>query len=342
MGGSAGDLRETMRTDHHEEPFKASIDVLSMTMSIVICCHSMERLGDIRECVYSVLDQSWPLCQVIVAVDHNAELLDKLRAEMPDLVKVVPNAGVKGLSDTRNAGISHSTGDIIAFIDDDATAARDCIERLMDQYRVRSVVAVGGQSVPVWAEGRPGWFPEELDWIVGSTYKGAPETVQQVVRLIGCNMSFRKRAFEIAGIFSTELGRVDESGEGEDSEICMRIQRRIPGTMILYEPKAVVHHKVPPHRATFRYLISRSHSGGLAVARIGRMYSEPEEAPLATSMERSYLRYLVASGLGGRMRHAYRPSVAAQMFAILTSIAASGAGYVVGRARPRKPHKVES
>ncbi|MEE8470686.1 MAG: glycosyltransferase family 2 protein, partial [Dehalococcoidia bacterium] len=221
----------------------------------------------------------------------------------------------------------------IAFIDDDATASRDCMERLMDQYRVRSVVAVGGRSVPVWVHGRPGWFPEELDWIVGSTYKGAPETVQQVVRLIGCNMSFRKKAFEIAGIFSTELGRINESGEGEDSEICMRIQRRIPGTLILYDPKAVVHHKVPSHRATFRYLISRSYSGGKAVARIGRMYSEPEEAPIATSMERSYLSYLLASGLAGRMRHVYRPSVVAQIVAILTSIAASGAGYVVGRAR---------
>jgi glycosyltransferase involved in cell wall biosynthesis len=330
-------MRDTV---HAEEPFKASIDVLSMTMSVVVCCHSIERIDEVRECVYSVLDQTWPLCEVILAVDHNDELFDKLRGELPELVKVVANTGIKGLSDTRNAGISHATGDVIGFIDDDAAAARDWVERLMDQYRVRSVVGVGGRSVPVWANGRPSWFAEELDWIVGSTYKGAPEVVEQVVRLIGCNMSFRREAFEIAGVFSTELGRVDSSGEGEDSEICYRIRERIRGSLLLYEPKAVVYHKVPPHRATFKYLLSRSYSGGLAVASLGKMYRASEEEDVATTVERSYLRYLLTSGLLERLRYAYRRPVMGQIVAILASIAATGAGYTRGRTRKRKTRRV--
>lgn len=324
-----------------EEPLQAPIDVLSMSMSIIVASYTMERLDDIRECVYSLLDQTWPLCEVIVAVDHNDELLQKLRAELPDLVKVVPNTGARGSSDTRNSAITQATGDIIGFVDDDTTAARDCMEKLMYEYRVRSVVGVGGRSVPAWRNGRPYWFPEELDWVVGSTYKGAPESVEQVVRLIGCNMSFRREAFEIAGTFRNDLARIDRVGEGEDSEICLRMTQRIPGSVILYQPEAVVYHKVPPNRATFKYLLRRSYGGGLAVASIKGIYSSSDEAPLATTMERSFLRYLLKSALLGRVRYAYRRQVLGQMIAIVASICATAAGYVAGRVLTRKSTRVQ-
>ena len=315
---------------------KSSIDVSSLKISIVICCHSMERIDDIRQAVQSALDQTCPLKEVIVAVDHNTELIEKLKSELPESVKLVANSGAKGLSDTRNAGIQSATGQVIAFIDDDAIASKDCMDKLLQQYQVRSVVAVGGRSVPVWISGRPSWFPEELDWIVGSTYKGAPESVEQVNRLIGCNMSFRREAFKAAGLFSTDLGRTGISGEGEDSEICMRIRQRMPGTLILYEPNAIVYHKVPPERATFRYLISRSYSGGIAVACIGKMYASSDESSLSTVTERSYLQYLLNKALPERFRHIYRLQAITQLSAIMMSIFATGLGYLIARVKKGK------
>jgi len=314
-----------------EESQTASIDGSSLKISVVICCHSMERIEDIRQAVQSAVDQTYSPCEVIVAVDHNQELWDKLKAELPDSVKVVPNTGVKGLSDTRNTGIQSAAGEIIVFFDDDATASRDCVEKLAQHYLEPSVVAVGGKSVPIWTDGRPGWFPEELDWIVGSTYKGAPEIVGQVRNPIGCNMSFRKEAFQTAGLFDTELGRTGGSGAGEETEICMRIRQRMPGTLILYEPGAIVHHKVPPQRATLRYLISRSFTGGLAVARIGKMYAASAEAPLSTSTERTYLRYLLTTAPLERIRHLYKPRAIAQIGVLAISIVATGMGYISGR-----------
>ncbi len=308
----------------------ASIDVSSLSVSIVICCHSKERLDDLRQSVRSALGQTFPSCEVIVAVDHNQELFDILQSELPPTVKVVANAGVKGLSDTRNAGIRATGGCILAFIDDDAIAEPDCIERLVQQYRVRSVVAVGGRSIPAWEDGRPSWFPEELDWIVGSTYRGAPEVVSQVNRLIGCNMSFRREVFETVGLFSTDLGRVGTAGEGEDSEICMRIRQRMPGNLLLYEPAAVVYHKVPPQRATFKYLLSRSYSGGRSVAVIRGMYAGSETAPQSIATERGYLSYILTRAIPSRLPGAYRPTSMAQLFAIAASVIATGLGFLIG------------
>ncbi len=313
-----------------EESQTASIDVSSLKVSVLVCCYNMER--GVREAVQSALNQSHSPWEVIVAVDHNQELLERLKAELPQSVKVVPNTGAVGVSDTRNAAVQSATGEIIVFIDDDATAARDCIEKLVQQYRVRSVVAVGGKSVPIWANGRPYWFPEENDWIVGSTHKGIPEAVGEIRNLIGCSMSFRREVFDTVGLFKTELGRIGALiGAGEETEICIRIKQRMPGTLILYEPEAIVYHKVPPQRATFKYMVSRCFQGGLAVARIGKMYAASDEASVSMSTERAYLRYLLTTALLGRLRRLYKPQVIAQIVAILASIAATGMGYISGR-----------
>lgn len=314
---------------HIEESRKTFLDTSSPKVSVVICCYSIERIEDIRRAVHSVIKQTYSSCEVIVAVDHNQELLERLKAELPDSVKMVLNTGVKGLSDTRNAGIQSATGNITAFIDDDATASSDWLGELIQHYREPSVIAVGGKSVPIWINGRPSWFPEELDWIVGSTHKGTPEIVGQVRNLIGCNMSFRTEVFQDAGLFKTELGRTGTSGAGEETEFCMRIRQRMPGSLILYEPGAIVYHKVPPRRAAFKYLISRSFSGGLTAAYISKMYAASSQAPLST--EKRYLRYLLTTALLERVRRLYKLQVIAQTGAIIISIAGTGTGYVVGR-----------
>ncbi len=312
---------------------EASIDVPSLKVSVVICCHTMERIDDLRLSIKAAIGQTFASCEVVVAVDHNQELLDALQAGLPSSMKVVPNTGVKGLSDTRNAGIAASSGNVIVFFDDDAVAEPDCVNMLVQQYRVRSVAGVGGRSVPAWESGRPSWFPEELDWIVGSTYKGAPEVVSQVNRLIGCNMSFRREVFDTVGMFSTELGRVGTAGEGEDSEICMRVRHQMPGTVLLYEPRAVVHHKVPHHRSTFRYLLSRSYSGGVSVASISRMYADSEASPESTATERGYLSYILTAAVPSRFKRLYRPASIAQLVAIGASVLATGLGFLVGMVR---------
>ena len=85
----------------------------------------MERIGDIHAAVSSVLKQTLPAHEIIVAVDHNDELCRALREQLPPSVAVVPNDGVRGISDNRNVGMRAATGDVIVYIDDDAVAGCD-------------------------------------------------------------------------------------------------------------------------------------------------------------------------------------------------------------------------
>ena len=45
-----------------------------MTVSVIICCYTEDRLDDIRKAVESVQAQTRPPEEIILAVDNNARL----------------------------------------------------------------------------------------------------------------------------------------------------------------------------------------------------------------------------------------------------------------------------
>jgi len=309
-----------------------SVDILSPKVSIIISCYSVERKEDIYQAVQSVVSQAYPLCEVIVAVDNNPELFEELRKKLPGSVNIVLNTEDKGLSGTRNRGINASKGDIVTFMDDDAVADAHWTQQLVKDYTSRAVLAVGGRTFPLWESSRPCWFPEELDWIVGGTHKGMPEIREQVRNLWGGNMSFRREVFEEIGLFRTDLGRTGASGEGEDTEFCMRLRREMPEAVVLYEPSAIMYHKVPKERATLKYVVRRSLDGGSALAKIRRSQVLGSQPPL--SMEMNYLRYLLTNSLPQKIKHIYQPRVMAQMAVLLMMVAARTMGYLFGHMYP--------
>jgi glycosyltransferase involved in cell wall biosynthesis len=363
------------------EPFSPKKSVGKPTASIIICCYTEERLEDIHEAVQSVLAQTLRPHEVIISVDHNKQLYEILKScyvtsqqtqqtqgtlSTPQ-TKVVLNEGAQGLSETRNAGIRAASGEIIAFIDDDAVAEPDWLENLVKPFRPSqetqttqgTVVAVGGRAIPLWSTGRrPSWFPEELDWIIGCTYRGLPTRVLKsegidpnaefetsspdlrpsslelsIVRNVpGCNMAFRRGVFARAGFFTSETGRVGATaGCGEETELCLRISRALPEALIVYQEHATIHHKVNRHRTTWRHLWRRSYNEGFYKSLIKRLSSD--SAATALSTEDSYLRYLVFKSIRERLSSFYKEGKLLQVAAVLTTITATGVGYILGRIR---------
>ena len=122
------------------------------SVSVIICAHAVERIGDLRRAVDSVVDQSLPPTELLVVIDHNEQLLD-LAAELP--ANVVASDGPPGLSGARNTGTDRANGEIVAFLDDDAVAGVDWLRHLTEPFSDDDVVAVGGWATPVWDRGRP-------------------------------------------------------------------------------------------------------------------------------------------------------------------------------------------
>ena len=73
-------------------------------------------------------------------------------------------------------------------------------------YDDPDVLAVGGRVEPLWEAGRPGHFANELDWIVGCTYRGMPKVAAEVRNVIGANMSFRAEVLDRVRRIQHNLG----------------------------------------------------------------------------------------------------------------------------------------
>ena len=173
-------------------------------ISVVVCTYTERRWSVLSEAISALRAQTLQPRQIVVIVDHEPALLERIAKELEGVV-ALPSAASPGLAGCRNTGARAAIGSVVAFIDDDAVAESDWLERLAEAYTDENVVAVGGAVIPRWSESRPAWFPPEFDWVVGCTYRGLPEQRAPVRNLIGANMSFRREVFDRVG----RLDRID-------------------------------------------------------------------------------------------------------------------------------------
>ncbi|OIJ64146.1 glycosyltransferase family 2 protein [Streptomyces mangrovisoli] len=311
-------------------------------ISVVICVYTEDRWEDILAAVSSVRAQSRPALETLLVVDHNRALLDRLTLEYKDHaesgeVRVLANAGPRGLSAGRNTGIAVSRGEVVAFLDDDAVAEQDWLLRFAEGYADPAVLAVGGRTLPLWASGRrPAWFPEEFDWVVGCTYKGLPPGRVRVRNVLGGNASFRRSAFDAAGGFATGIGRDgDRRPLGcEETELCIRLTRARPDAVLLIDDRAVIHHRVPRVREHFRYFRTRAYAEGLSKALVARSVG----AAKGLESERRYTTRVLPAGVARGLRDALlaRPGGAGRAGAIVAGVVTAAGGYLVGTVRARR------
>ncbi|MEU8586369.1 glycosyltransferase family 2 protein [Streptomyces sp. NPDC048664] len=305
-------------------------------ISVVICVYTEDRWEDILAAVSSVRAQSRPARETLLVVDHNVALLDRLAREYKEdtAVRVLANAGPRGLSAGRNTGIAASHGGIIAFLDDDAVAERDWLRHFAEGYENPAVMAVGGRTVPVWASGRrPLWFPEEFDWVVGCTYRGLPPGRVRVRNVLGGNASFRRTAFEAAGGFATGIGRDgDRRPLGcEETELCIRLTRARPDAILLIDDRAVIHHRVPEPREHFAYFRTRTYAEGLSKALVARSVGSAKGLESERRYTTRVLPRAVARGLRDFL--VARPGGAARAGAIVAGVLTAAGGYALGTVR---------
>ncbi|MFG2045173.1 glycosyltransferase [Dactylosporangium sp. NPDC048998] len=300
------------------------------SVTVVICVYTERRWSQILRAVESVFAQQTPATQIVVVVDHNPALLDRVRHTFPG-VTVVPNTGPRGLSAARNTGVAEARGEIVAFLDDDAEAEPDWLAQLLPHYRDEQVLAVGGRALPAWEEQRPRWLPPEFDWVVGCSFTGQPTEVSPVRNVIGCNMSFRRTVLEGTAGFDPALGRIGRTPVGcEETELCIRIRRQHPDGVVLYEPAARVRHRVTTDRTTWRYFRRRCFSEGRSKAVVARLVG----SDAGLSAERLYTRQALPDGVrrGLRQTRDGDGTGLLRAGAIVAGLLVTASGYVSGQA----------
>ena len=302
---------------------------VDLGISVVVCAYTERRWDDLVAAVLSIRAQTRPAVRMILVVDHNPPLLERARTAFPDLL-VVPNSGRRGLSGARNTGVAHAVGDVVAFLDDDARAQPDWLDHLAAAYTDPLVMGVGGTVMPIWPGERPFWLPPEFDWVVGCTYAGMPAARAPVRNLIGANMSFRREALQAVGGFTDGLGRIGTCPLGcEETELGIRLRQRRAGVRLLYEPAAVVRHRVTEERLAWGYFSSRCYAEGRSKAMVSRLVGAGD----ALETERRYVRSVLPRAMARELDLRRRGRVLAitRVGAMLAGLVLTTAGYVRGR-----------
>ena len=197
-----------------------------------------KNLAYLEECVKHCLDLDYPCYEVLVISNSSIRLPS-------EKVKVVI-IEEQGQGHKKNAGLAHASGEICAFVDDDAYPDRNWIKNAVKYFDDPDVVAVGG----------PGVTPPDDDLMqkasgliyslpIGSgDFSGryAAKKTDDIGELPGYNLFVHKS-------FLKEIGGVNvEYRSGEDSILSHRIIE--VGKKFRYAEDVVVyHHRRPLFRS---------------------------------------------------------------------------------------------
>lgn len=179
-------------------------------VSVIVCAFNEEAL--LGDCLSALSKQTYAKDRYEILViddestDRTPEIAENFIASLSPLSPRMRWIRIAhgGLSVARNAGIVHSAGDIIAFIDGDAVAAPTWLEKLVVPF-LEGADYVGGRIDLLNTES---WVARFLQNTRHRQFFG-PKVLS--VQLIGCNMAYRKEIFEaVGGFFENFVSRGDE------------------------------------------------------------------------------------------------------------------------------------
>jgi glycosyltransferase involved in cell wall biosynthesis len=306
-----------------------------MQVSVVVCTHTADRYDALADAADSVLGGTYDDVELVLVSDGSEavhELMERDYGDREDVrVRCLDENG--GLLVARNAGAEEATGDVVAFIDDDAVAAPDWVAKLVEAYEKYDRRAVGGRMTARWVADQPDFLPEEFYFLVGVTHRGFgpggdPEKKGEVRNGMGSNISFTAETFAALGGFEPNVGgrKGDNKLQGGETELCARLYREFDEG-VWYVPDAVVEHKIYDYRTDPRWLLERAFWQGYSKRGMERF------VPESTGEEGTFLKRLAGEYVPARLKRLVTDrstTEAKQLGALVALTAAVGVGYGYG------------
>lgn len=308
-----------------------------MRISVVLCTYDPALYDAFCEAANSVLAQTHTERELVIVVDGVPKLAERVRADYGgrEDVLVHRNDANRGLLESRNTGAEIASGEVVAFLDDDAVADPDWLAELADTYEHRDALAAGGKMVPEWVTEKPRFLPAEFYFLVGVTHRGFPETPREVRNTFGSNISVRREVFLNLGGFDPAIGgrKGDSYLQGGETELGARLRREY-GEGVWYNPDARVAHKVFSYRTDPTWLAKRAFWQGYSKRAMAVL------VPQSGAEEGDFLRRLAFEFVPGRVRRLIATPTrgrAERLGTLVALTACVGLGYVYGALRYARP-----
>lgn len=208
------------------------------SLSVIVCTRN--RAPQLARCLQQFNEtqtfrNNWELIVVDNnSSDHTETVVRTFAASAPFHVKYLFE-GRQGLSHARNRGITEASHPIIAFTDDDCLIDRQWACTIIREFSTNpSLAALGGRVEQADPNGQSVGTRTFSDRLQISSFE------ELFSRVIGCNMAFTRKVFDVVGRFDPLLGKGTAQGSGEDLDLLYRALKR--QLTIVYVPEAVVFH----------------------------------------------------------------------------------------------------
>ena len=240
-----------------------------MKTSIII--PTVNRCASLSETIGSLLSlnsdrESWEL----IIVDNGST--DDTREASQAIIEANPEREIRyffepipGLLSGRHRGVFESSGDILVFIDDDVDVDPEWLNSILETFRDPDVHLVGGKNLPRFLCKPPEWLdhfwnvegPRKwLDFI--SVIDFGDELMELDPLFIwGLNFSVRRSSLiRLGGFHPDYVPKPFDYYQG-NSETGLALKAKESGLKIMYQPRALVWHRIPENRLTFDYFEKR-------------------------------------------------------------------------------------
>ena len=224
-------------------------------ISIVICVYNGSRT--LREALQSALELDYPDYEVIVVDDGSTDGSGDVAEEYGVTVIRTTNMG---LASARNTGLEAATGEIVAYLDDDARPDPHWLRYLALTFGRTRHAAVGGPNIPPPDDG-------PIAECVAHAPGGPIHVLlsdEEAEHIPGCNMAFRAAELRSAGGFDPVF-----RAAGDDVDVCWRLHES--GLTLGFSPAAVVWHR---RRGSVRAYLHQQRGYGRAEALLERKWPQ--------------------------------------------------------------------
>ena len=275
---------ETVREAFVQAPFSPILPW--PRISVVVCSYNGART--IRDCCEALRRVAYPDYEVIVVDDGSTDATASIAREYD--VRLIRTAN-RGLSHARNLGWQAATGEIVAYLDDDAYPDPHWLTYLAATFLSTSHAGVGGPNI---APSGDGAIAECVARAPGGPVH-VLVTDREAEHIPGCNMAFRRACLAAIGGFDARFRTA-----GDDVDFCWRLQER--GWTLGFHPAALVwHHRRNSVRTYWRQQIGYGRAEAMLERKWPEKYNDAGHVRWTGRMYGSGLPYV----LGWRRARVY-------------------------------------
>jgi GT2 family glycosyltransferase len=169
----------------------------------VIVATKGDKLEFLKNCLVSLKNQTFKNFEIIVVSKRFPKELEEL-FESEHIIFVEEKGSTLGAA--RNLGVMNAKGKLVSFIDDDAEASADWLEKISKTFSsFHSLICLGGPHFTLQDKSEK----NPLNYFQGLFFEGNSQTTyfdeSAIGKIAGCNVTYKRSVFQEIGYLNEQL-----------------------------------------------------------------------------------------------------------------------------------------